>query len=206
MVAGLAAALAGGGGLTAVASEEAVAVSVESLNVGNATFQAMQVDPVVDVEIAYEYAVERAEQVVLELRVGETVVAEESLRTSTTELSNTSELSGRVVRSDAWSASDFTVERGETVTRDVDLRALLAARDTDAPLTPPLSVGALLDADRETLVEPPDDAVDINLAALQIRRRCMTALPAARTNGCDKAADEINEIKKVADAILEIDD
>jgi len=132
MVAGLAAALAGGGGLTAVASEEAVAVSVESLNVGNATFQAMQVDPVVDVEIAYEYAVERAEQVVLELRVGETVVAEESLRTSTTELSNTSELSGRVVRSGAWSASDFAVERGETVTRDVTVGVRLAVRADDS--------------------------------------------------------------------------
>ena len=114
---------------------------------------------------------------------------------------------------EAWKAQiprDVTIEQRLNDLRDIDrrfdLRALLAERDTDAPLTPPLSVGALLDADRETLVEPPDDAVDINLAALQIRRRCMTALPAARTNGCDKAADEINEIKKVADAILEIDD
>ena len=128
MVAGLATALAGGGGLAVVGSEEAVAVSVESLNVADAKFEAKQVDPVVDVEIAYEYAVERAEQVVLELRIGETVVAEESLRTSTTELSNTSELSGRIVRSDAWSASDFAVERGETVTRDVTVGVRLAVR------------------------------------------------------------------------------
>jgi hypothetical protein len=128
MVAGLATALAGGGGLAVVATDEAVAVSVESLSVDDAQFQAEQVDPVVDVTIGWEYAVERAEQVIIELLVGETVVAEESLRTSTAELSNESELSGRVVRSEAWSASDFAVERGETVTRDVTVGVRLAVR------------------------------------------------------------------------------
>ena len=108
---------------------------------------------------------------------------------------------------EAWKQQiprDVTIEQRlndlREIDRHYDLRELT---DTTAPTetkADALNLQPLADALRHT------EQMDIALAALQIRRRCMTALPAARTNGCDKAADEINEIKKVADAILEIDD
>jgi len=51
--------------------------------------------------------------------VGETTVASEQLRTSQTEYEGNTELSGRVLDADKWSASDFEVERGEIIERDV---------------------------------------------------------------------------------------
>jgi len=114
---------------------------------------------------------------------------------------------------EAWKQQiprDVTIEQRLNDLRDIDRRfdltELLTDREPGDPLEPPIVIETLIPGARERVVVAPDDAVDINLAALQIRRRCMTALPAARTNGCDKAADEINEIKQVADAILEIDD
>jgi hypothetical protein len=111
---------------------------------------------------------------------------------------------------DSWEAWKDGIPREQTIEqrlndlRDIDrrfdLRELTNTTASTAAEPDALNLQPLADALRHS------EQMDIALAALQIRRRCMTALPAARTNGCDKAADEINEIKQVADAILDIDE
>jgi hypothetical protein len=79
--------------------------------------------------------------------------------------------------------------------RDFDVRALVAAEtntdDLDAD-----ALGALLE-------DPPPEADRTRVALLQIRRRCMSALPAARSEGCDAAADKLSEIQSICDDLLD---
>jgi len=94
-------------------------VSVDDVSVSDATFEAESVDPIADVTVAFAYAYDAPTEVAIELLVGETTVASEQLRTSQAEYEGRTELSGRVLDADKWSASDFAVERGEIIEREV---------------------------------------------------------------------------------------
>jgi len=78
------------------------------------------------------------------------------------------------------------------IDQDFDLRQLVAAHmaaDDDA--TP----------DEQPVGEIDDD--NARLLLTQIRIRCMSGLPSARTNGCDTAADKLNEIKQLTEKLLD---
>jgi hypothetical protein len=94
-------------------------VAVGDVAVSDASFEATSADPVLEATIPYEYSVENVSRLEIELLVGDSVVASESLRTDTTELSNSTTLTGRVVDADAWTLADFDAPVGETVSRDV---------------------------------------------------------------------------------------
>ena len=67
----------------------------------------------------------------IELLVDGDAVASESLRTGSEELENGTDLSGRVVDANAWSASDFKVESGESITREIDVTVEFSVVDVD---------------------------------------------------------------------------
>jgi hypothetical protein len=122
----------GGGAVLAAGSGDARAsVSVESFDVADATFEAAEVTPVIDAEIGYAYRAASVAELWLGLLVGETVVAEQSLRTGSEELENTAELSGRVTDADGYSAADFTVESGSETTVTVNAGVRFEVRDAD---------------------------------------------------------------------------
>jgi hypothetical protein len=132
VVATTAGATLGMAGLAVGATGDASAdVSVDDVTVSDASFDAETVDPVVEATIPFEYEVESISDVVIELQVGETTVADEILNTTTTDASAETTLSGRVVDSDSWSASDFAVEKGESVSRDITVGVRLAVLDGD---------------------------------------------------------------------------
>lgn len=107
-------------GLAVAGSDIATAdVAVGDVSVSDASFEAASADPVIEATIPYEYSVPAATQLEIELVVGDSVVASETLRTDTAELSNLTTLTGRVADSDAWSLADFDAPVGETVSRDV---------------------------------------------------------------------------------------
>lgn len=58
----------------------------------------------------------------------------------------------------------------------------------------------------ERVINGPDNSDErIRLDAVRIRRRCMTALPAAREQGADRAAEELAEIQQIANDLLELE-
>lgn len=110
----------GGTALSAGGSTGArAAVSVERFAVADATFEAAEVTPVVDARIGYSYRADTVAELWFGLTVGGDVVAEQSLRTSSTELENTTDVSGRVLDSSAYEQADFAVEPGTEKTVDV---------------------------------------------------------------------------------------
>ena len=106
-------------------------VSVESFEVEDATFEASDVTPVIDATIGYEYRADHVAELWIALLVGEEVVAEETLRTGSDELENTTDLSGRVLDSPQYSADDFDVDDGETTSVTVDAGVRFEVRDAD---------------------------------------------------------------------------
>jgi len=120
MIVGSATVVGGGTALAVGASGRGRAtVSVDDVSVSDATFEAESVDPIAEVTVAFAYAYDAPTEVAIELLVDGTTVASEQLRTSQAEYEGSTELSGRVLDADKWSASDFAVERGEIIERDV---------------------------------------------------------------------------------------
>jgi hypothetical protein len=116
----MAAVVAGGGGVALATGDAAGAeVSVEELTVDDASFEAEQVDPVADAEVAYAYRYDTPNAVLLTLDVDGEPIAEADLSTSTAEAEGTETLSGRVVDAPAYDLSAFATEVGETITREV---------------------------------------------------------------------------------------
>ena len=129
---GTASVAVGATALQLVAGQNARAnVSVEQVSIDDATFEAEAVDPVVDVTVAYAYAADSVSELHIELLVDGDAVASESLRTGSEELENDTDLSGRVVDADAWSAADFEVEFGESITREIDVTVEFSVVDVD---------------------------------------------------------------------------
>lgn len=118
---------AGGGAGVAVlsnASDPAAAratVQVADFAVADAQFTAETVDPEVVATIEYEYDAGNA--AVKELRfaldVDGTEVASDTLVTDATTHTGETDLSGRLLASDAWSAADFEPEVASSVSQDV---------------------------------------------------------------------------------------
>jgi len=124
--------VAGGGAALAVAPEDARAdVAVEEFAVSDATFEAESVTPVVDADIAYAYRADSVSELAFELLVGESVVAEDALRTASTELDETTQLSGEVLDADAYSQSDFASDAGAETTVTVDVGVRFRVLDAD---------------------------------------------------------------------------
>jgi hypothetical protein len=124
--------VAGAGGLSVFGTADTrAAVSVEEFSVSDATFEAAQVTPILNATVGYAYSVATVSELWIGLLVGDTVVAEESLRTGTAELERTTDLSGRVLDADTYSQSDFAVERGETATVTVECGVRFEVRDGD---------------------------------------------------------------------------
>ena len=129
---GTASVAVGATALQLVAGQNARAnVSVEQVSIDDATFEAEAVDPVVDVTVAYAYAADSVSELHIELLVDGDAVASESLRTGSEELENNTDLSGRVVDADKWSAADFEVESGESITREIDVTVEFSVVDVD---------------------------------------------------------------------------
>jgi len=121
----------GGGTAIAVGAAQSgrAAVSVEQLSVDDATFEAASVDPIVAATVGWAFRYDAPTAVRVELQVSDDVVASETLRTGRSELENTTELTGRVVDSDAFGASDFSVARGDSTTVDVPVTVRFAVID-----------------------------------------------------------------------------
>jgi len=132
VVAGAGALAIGTVGLVGLGSEPVAAeVSVESLNVKDADFEGQQVDPVLDVQIAYEFDVVGASNVYLALKVGDTTISDMDVTTRSDQLEQTTDLSGRVVTSDQWATSDFAPPAGESVSRSLDVTLKLVVSTDD---------------------------------------------------------------------------
>ena len=125
---GAAATVVGGGtAIALVASQEGrAAVSVESLTVDDATFESASVDPVIDATVGWAFAYDAPHHVRVGLLVDGEVIAYEQLRTSSTELENETELTGRVVDTASFALSDFEVARGESTTIEVPVSVRFA--------------------------------------------------------------------------------
>ena len=122
----------GGTTLALVGSDGARAeVSVKSFDVDDATFEAREVTPVIDATIGYAYRADHVAELWIGLLVGETIVAEETLRTASEELENSTDLSGRVTDSPAYAAADFAVGRGEETSVTVEAGVRFEVRDAD---------------------------------------------------------------------------
>lgn len=121
----------GGGTALALTSSQRgrASVDVDQVSVPDAEFEADAIEPVVDVAVAYAWRYDAPTEVAIELLIDGDAVATEQLRTGQTEFEATTELSGRILDSDAWSAEDFTVVAGETVTRDVTIGVSFAVID-----------------------------------------------------------------------------
>lgn len=105
---------------------------------------------------------------------------------------------------DSWDAWKRQVPREQSLRerlddlrrldRDFDLRALVAGGGGDA-----VDADALADV----LDDPPPNADKTRVALVQIRQKCMSGLPAARSEGCDEAADKLGEIQSICDELLD---
>ena len=116
----MAAAVTGGGGLVLATDGAAGAeVSAEELTVGDASFEAEQVDPVADAVVGYAYRYDTPDTIILTLDVDGETIAEADLSTSTAEAEGTETLSGRVVDASTYDLSAFATDVGETITREV---------------------------------------------------------------------------------------
>ncbi|MFW5964382.1 MAG: hypothetical protein ACOCQM_05905 [Natronomonas sp.] len=123
VIAGMGTLAAGGVAVAAVPDAARATVEVDDLSIPDASFEAEAVDPEVVVDVAYAYDASGAgvDALGFTLTVGETVVDEARLDTNTEELENTETLRGSVTDSDAWSASDFEPEVGDSVTRELSI-------------------------------------------------------------------------------------
>jgi len=172
LLGGLAATAAGGGGLLTLASDDAsAAASVElgTVQVSDAAFETESVTPVVESQVTYDYAVGDAAvgDLVVELLVGDTVVADETLVTDTTSLRNDETLVGRVTDADRWSASDFTVAVGESVTRSVTVGVRFAVRDPDGSVLEAASAETVVDI---SVTHPRDSEWSVQVGATGVVR------------------------------------
>lgn len=132
-IAGGATLLTAGGTLVWVGDSASAAVTIDGWTVPDASFEAETVDPVVNADVKYRYDVGDASirALALELLVGDHTVASDELVTDRTSLESTVTLSGPLTDSDAWSASDFDVAVGESVSRDVTVAVRFAVLDTN---------------------------------------------------------------------------
>lgn len=122
----------GGGILARAASQPAAAVSVDSLEVPDAEFEAEAVEPELEATVAYEYSVPSATDVTVWLGVGDDRLSSTDLFTSSPEASNDVSLSAALLDSSAFEAADFEVGVGESTTVDVPVTVGVDVYDGDS--------------------------------------------------------------------------
>ena len=136
LLAGVGAAGASTAAVSVLASDSAAAeVTLGDLEASATTFEAASVEPILDVDVDYEYSVSEVERTRVELLVGGDVIASEAQMTAIVEGSGTTTLSGRVTDSSAWDAADFDAPTNGSVTRElaVEVRfAVLVGGDVTA--------------------------------------------------------------------------
>jgi len=120
-LAGVATLATAGGSLVVVGEPAQASVSVDGLDVSDATFERESVTPVVDVSVSYQYdaSLEPVNALEFALLVDGTEVASDELITDKTALDGQTTLSGTVTDSQQWSESDFQPTVGEAVTREI---------------------------------------------------------------------------------------
>ena len=113
--------------LSIVATDTAsAAVELGTLDAQSATFTGASAIPVLDATVRYEYSVSKADTTIVELSVGDSVVASEEQMTALVGSEGSTTLSGRVTDSDAWTESDFDAPTNGSVTRDVSVSVRFA--------------------------------------------------------------------------------
>jgi len=104
----------------------ASALSVDFFDVTNNSFESETINPKVVVDLAYSFQTsEVPEEVRLKLQVGNETVEQTYLNPDQNQVDETIRISGLVTDSSAWASSDFTVEPGETITRELNITILL---------------------------------------------------------------------------------
>lgn len=101
----------------------------------------------------------------------------------------------RTVRRDK--ALDVRLDELLELDRDHDLEGLIEQAAAD-------ELGADVDRIADAIEQADPGEETVRLSAVRIRRRCMTALPDARENGADRAAEELAEIQQIANDLLEL--
>lgn len=120
-------------GIRAMSDPVAADVTVDTLTVPDASFEADAIAPAVDVTAAYSYDV--GAQSVGDVRVALSVdgveVASDTLRTDRSSLSGDTDLQGTVTDADGYTSADFAVDVGEDVQRTLDIGLTFTVRDPD---------------------------------------------------------------------------
>lgn len=118
-----AALLTAGGSLVLIGDPVHAAVSVDSLTVDDESFTAEAVSPVLDVTAGYSYDVGNSavSKLRFTLAVDGSPIASDDLVTDRTTLENETTLSGSIIDSDAWAATDFAPAVAESVSRKLSI-------------------------------------------------------------------------------------
>ena len=120
----------GGVGLSVGMSGAGAAVSLNSWDVQDQTFEAESVTPVVNATVAYDYDAAGVSTLWMALTVSGDVVDETGKMVSSDSGSGEESLSGGVLESSAFTQSDFEVGAGGTTTVDVPVGAAFEVRDS----------------------------------------------------------------------------
>lgn len=132
-IAGGATLLTAGGTVLFVSDDASASVELGSLAIPDASLTGEEVTPVVDVTAKYDYDVgtSAVAEIVVELLVGDGVIASETLVTDRTVLTNESDLAGRVTDSDAWASSDFAPAVASSVEQTLTVGLRFRVLDSD---------------------------------------------------------------------------
>lgn len=132
-IAGTGALLTAGGTLVWVADDASASVTIGEFSVSDASFTKETIDPVLTVTIGYDYDVGTApvQDLAFGLSVDGTEIASDKLSTSVSTHTGELELSGSILDSDAWSASDFEPAVASTVEQTVNATIDFAVLESD---------------------------------------------------------------------------
>jgi uncharacterized protein YabE (DUF348 family) len=143
----------GGGILARTFSDPVAAVSVDTLDVQDAEFDAEAVTPALEATVAYEYDVESATNVRVWIAVDGDEVSETELYTSSADTSNDVDMTAPVTDADGFGASDFKTAPGEDLSVTVPVTVGVEVSDGDRVIA-----DATASDSAEVVVRNPDDA------------------------------------------------
>lgn len=149
--------LSAGGSLVWVVRPVSAAVSIDDFTVADKTFEAETVDPVVDVDVAYEFDATGAgvDELAFALTCDGDEIAADSLVTSAESLAETTTLSGHVTDASAWDAADFEPEVAGEVQHTVTLGLAFDVLDASDDRI----VGDTAETEATIVVDHPQDSV-----------------------------------------------
>lgn len=157
-LAGAGALVTAGGSVALVGRPARAEVDMETFTVSDAEFERESLDPVLDVTATYDYDVGDEAVNALEFRLladGDEI-AFEDLQTDRVTLANDTELSGRILESEAWSAADFEPSIGEEVSRQVEITLEFAVVTSEGTV---LADDSATDTAEITVVNPQQEVI-----------------------------------------------